>query len=173
VARTAAPRTTRRFVDDDEDASGGGRFGDVLRGSMSSLAGTVGGLNLPLRTVERLTKAVERAAVMLERIEDAGGSTRVITLLKRADRISKSVEQATKHLDKLDPNFVKRLDTALAMLVEMRQDTAAMRARLDSLEVEVRGVQTVLTDRLDRVPLMRPSRRERKAAQAADANQGT
>jgi len=163
MARSATSRSPRR--DTEEEAQSGSRFGGVLRGSMSSVMGTVGGLNVPLRTVERLTTALERAAVMLERIEDAGGSTRVITLLKRADRISKSVEQATKHLDRLDPDFVKRLNTALDMLIEMRRDTAAMRKRLDSLEQEVHGVQTVLTDRLDRVPLLRPSRRARRAAQ--------
>ena len=133
---------------------------------MNSVMGTVG-LNVPLRAVERLTGAVERAATMLERLDDAGGATRVLDLLKRADRISHSVERATRHLDRLDEDFVKRLNDALAVLVEMRQDTRAMRKRLDSLEEEVHSVQTVLTDRLDRVPLLRPSRRERRSRQAA------
>jgi len=126
--------------------------------------GTVGGLNLPLRSVERLTGALERASAMLERIEDAGGSTRIVTILKRVDRITKSVEQSTKQLDKLDADFVKRLNKALTVLVEMRDDTRAMRARLESLEGEVHSLQTAVT----RVPLLRPSRRSRRAAQAAE-----
>ena len=136
--------------------------------------GTVG-LNVPLRAVERLTGAVERAALMLERLDDAGGTTRVLDLLKRADRISHSVERATRHLDRLDADFVKRVNAALEVLVEMREDTRAMRKRLDSLEAEVHGVQTVVTERLDRVPLLRPSRRERRsrqAAKAAEASEG-
>ena len=93
----------------------------MLRGSMSSVMGTVG-LNLPLRAVERLTSAVERAAAMLERFDDAGGTTRALDLLKRGDE-------------------------TLDVLAKMHQDTRAMRKRLDSLEAEVRGLKAVLTDR--------------------------
>ena len=159
MARTAS---TRRAPQREELPAGG--LSSVLRGSMSSVMGTVG-LNVPLRAVERLTGAVERAAVMLERLEEADGATRVLDLLKRADRITQSVEKVTRHLDRVDADFVERLNEALDVLAELRQDTRAMRKRLDSLEVEV-------TERLDRVPLVRPSRRERrsrKAAQTAEA----
>ena len=98
------------------------------------------GLNVPLRAIERLTSAVERAAALLER-----------------------VERATRHLDKMDAGFMDRLNDSFRVLADMRKDTRAMRTRVDELEREIRELHTLLTDRLDRVPLMRPSRRERKA----------
>jgi hypothetical protein len=134
----------------------------VLRGSMNSVMGTVG-LNVPLRAVERLTGAVEHAASMLERLEEGGVATRVLDLLKRADRITRSVERASRHLDDVEDGFVKRLSDALDMVVLMRQDTEAIRARLDTLELEVREVRSTVTQRLDRSPLFRPSRKERRA----------
>lgn len=116
----------------------------MLRDSMSSVMGNVG-LNVPLRAVERLTTAVERAAALLERLE-----------------------RATRQLDRLDAEFVDRLNQSMRVLSDMRTDTRAMRRRVDTLEEEVRGMQALLTERLDRVPLLRPSRKQRKAAQPAE-----
>lgn len=123
-----------------------GAFGGVLRGSVNSVMGSVG-LNVPLRAIERLTGAVERAASLLER-----------------------VERTTRHLDEIDGGFIDRLNDSFQVLADMRKDTRAMRARVDELESEVRELQTLLTERLDRVPLMRPNRRERKAARAVAEN---
>ena len=123
-----------------------GAFGGVLRGSVNSVMGSVG-LNVPLRAIERLTGAVERAASLLER-----------------------VERATRHLDEIDPGFIDRLNDSFQVLADMRKDTRAMRTRVDQLESEMRELQTLLTERLDRVPLMRPSRRERKAARTVAEN---
>ena len=107
------------------------------------------GLNVPLRAIERLTGAVERAATLLER-----------------------VERATRHLDELDAGFFDRLNDSFQVLADMRKDTRAMRGRVEQLESEVRELQALLVERLDRVPLMRPSRRERKSAHAATDNGG-
>lgn len=112
----------------------------MLRGSMTGMMGTVG-LNVPLRAIERLTSAIERSAALLERME-----------------------RATRHIDRLDPRFVDRLDRSLTVLADMQQDTRAMRRRVDELEKEVRAMHKLLNDRFDRLPLLRPSRRERKAA---------
>ncbi|MBV8527235.1 MAG: hypothetical protein JOZ75_02865 [Candidatus Dormibacteraeota bacterium] len=98
---------------------------------------------MPLRAIERLTGAVERAAVLLER-----------------------VERATRHLDKLDSRFVDRLNGSFSVLADLRSDTKAIRARLDEIETDMRDLESLLTERLDRMPLMRPSRRERKAKEA-------
>jgi hypothetical protein len=119
----------------------------MLRGSVGSVMGNVG-LNVPLRAIERLTGAVERAAAVLER-----------------------VERATRHLDRLDADFVDRLNQGLRVLTDVRQDTRAMRRRVEALEEEVHAMQELLTERLDRVPLLRPSRRQRKAAEAAEAEE--
>ena len=115
----------------------------MLRDSVNSVMGTAG-LNVPLRAIERLTGAVERAAALLER-----------------------TERATRHLDRVDGGFIDRLNDSFDVLSDMGEDTRAMRSRVDQLETEMRDLQTLLTERLDRVPLMRPSRRERKVAQAA------
>jgi hypothetical protein len=128
-AQTAAPETPLM-----------GGFGGVLRDSVNSVMGTVG-LNVPLRAIERLTGAVERAASLLER-----------------------VERATHHLDEIDAGFIDRLNDSFEVLADMRRDTRAMRSRIDELETEVRELQALLTERLDRVPLMRPNRRQRRAA---------
>lgn len=117
-----------------------GAFGGVLRGSVNSVMGSVG-LNVPLRAIERLTGAVERAAALLER-----------------------VERATRHLDDVDAGFIDRLNESFEVLADMGEDTRAMRARVDELESEMRDLRTLLTERLDRVPLIRPPRRQRKAA---------
>lgn len=111
---------------------------------MNSMMGTVG-LNVPLRAIERLTSAIERAAALLERME-----------------------RATRHIDRLDPRFFERVDRSFKVLAEMQQDTRAMRRRVDELEKEVRATHTLLNDRFDRLPLLRPSRRERKAVTAAN-----
>lgn len=116
----------------------------MLRDSMSSVMGNVG-LNVPLRAIERLTSAVERAASLLERLE-----------------------RATRHLDRVDADFVDRLNQSMRVLSDMRSDTRALRRRVDTLEEEVRSMQVLLTERLDRMPLLRPSRKHRKAAQAAE-----
>ena len=123
------------------DPPAGGGFAGVLRDSVNSVVGSVG-LNVPLRAVERLTGAVERAATLLER-----------------------VERATRHLDRLDAGFVDRLNESLEVLADIRNDTAAMRDRVDEVEADVRALGALLTERVDRVPLMRPSRRQRKTAQ--------
>lgn len=115
----------------------------MLRGSMNSMMGTVG-LNVPLRAIERLTSAIEHSAALLERME-----------------------RATRPLDRMDPRFVDRLDHSFKVLADMQQDTRAMRRRLDELDKEVRAMHRLLNDRFDRVPLLRPSRRVRKAAVAA------
>jgi len=107
---------------------------------MSSVMGTVG-LNVPLRAIERLTGAVDRAAAVLER-----------------------VERGTRHLDRLDADFVDRLNETMRVLADVRSDTRAMRRRVDALEAEVREMRGLLTERLDRVPLLRPSRKKRKEA---------
>ena len=119
----------------------GGAFGGVLRDSVNSVMGSVG-LNVPLRAIERLTGAVERAATLLER-----------------------VERATRHLDELDEGFVDRLNDSFEVLAALRKDTRAMRSRVDAIESEMRELQSLLTERMDRVPLLRPSRRARKTAQ--------
>lgn len=116
----------------------------MLRDSMSSVMGNVG-LNVPLRAIERLTSAVERAAALLERLE-----------------------RATRHLDQVDAGFVDRLNQSMRVLGDMRADTRAMRRRVDALEEEVRSMQVLLTERLDRLPVLRAGRRQRKAAQAAE-----
>lgn len=123
-----------------------GAFGGVLRGSVNSVMGSVG-LNVPLRAIERLTGAVERAASLLER-----------------------VERTTRHIDEIE--FIDRLYDSFQVLADLRKDTRAMRARVDELESEMRDLQTLLTERLDRVPLMRPNSRERKAARATVENGG-
>lgn len=99
------------------------------------------GLNVPLRAIERLTGAVERASTLLER-----------------------VERATRHLDRLDADFIDRLNKGLGVLSDMRQDTRAMRRRVEALEEEVRTMHELLAERLDRMPLTRTGRKQRKAA---------
>ena len=141
-AKRAAPRRESAKRTDASENPLAGAFGGVLRGSVNSVMGSVG-LNVPLRAIERLTGAVERAATLLER-----------------------VERATRHLDEIDGAFIDRLSDSFQVLADMRKDTSAMRARVDELESEMRDLQTLLTERLDRVPLMRPSRRERMAARA-------
>lgn len=116
----------------------------MLRDSMSSVMGNVG-LNVPLRAIERLTSAVERAAALLERLE-----------------------RATRHLDQVDAGFVDRLNQSMRVLSDMRSDTRAMRRRVDTLEEEVRSMRGLLTERLDRVPVSRTGRRQRKAAQPTE-----
>ena len=110
---------------------------------MNSVMGTVGGLNVPLRAIERLTGAIERSAALLERLE-----------------------RATRHLDKVDARFIDRLDDSFDVLAQMRQDTKLLRQHVDALEKEVRGLHTLLNERFDRVPLLRAGKRTRKAAQA-------
>lgn len=111
----------------------------VLRGSMNSVMGTVG-LNIPLRAIERLTSAIEHSAALLERLE-----------------------RATRHLDRVDPRFFDRVDKSFTVLADMQQDTRAMRQRVDEMEKELRAMHRLVNDRFDRVPLLRPSRRERRA----------
>ena len=146
AAKRAAPKidTAKRSAAPENPLAGA--FGGVLRGSVNSVMGSVG-LNVPLRAIERLTGAVEHAASLLER-----------------------VERTTRHLDEIDPGFMDRLNDSFQVLADMRKDTRAMRARVDQLESEMRELQTLLTERLDRVPLMRPSRRDRKAARTVAEN---
>ena len=126
--------------------------------------GTVG-LNLPLRAVERLTGAVERAADMLARLDEGGATTRALDLLKRGDRVMRSVERATRHLDRLDRDFVDKVDRALGVVVDMRDDTEAIRLRLDAIDAELRAMQKGVSDRLERVPLLGSGRKKRRRAQ--------
>lgn len=137
--RDSATRTSSR------ESSGAGGIGGALRGSMNSVMGTVG-LNVPLRAIEGLTGAVERGATVLER-----------------------VERATRHLEKLDARFMDRVNDSFAVLADLRKDTRAIRARVDEMEADMRELQSVLTERLDRVPLVRPPRRERKAKAAEES----
>ena len=109
----------------------------MLRGSVNSMVG-VAGLNVPLRAIERLTGAVEHAALTLERLE-----------------------RATVHLERFDEDVVDRVNDALDALADMSDDTHAIRERLDSIEAEVRDVRAMVLQRLDRVPLMRPRQRDR------------
>lgn len=141
MTRTTTPRKPAARAATAKTATPPG-FGGMLRGSMNSMMGTVG-LNVPLRAIERLTSAIERAAALLERME-----------------------RATRHLDRLDPRFVDRLDRSLTVLADMQQDTRAMRRRVDALEKEVRAMNKQLNERFDRLPLLRPGRRERRAADA-------
>ena len=141
-AKRAAPRRESAKRADASENPLAGAFGGVLRGSVNSVMGSVG-LNVPLRAIERLTGAVERSASLLER-----------------------VERTTRHLDEIDGGFIDRRNDSFQVLADMRKDTRAMRTRVDELEREMRDLQTLLTERLDRVPLMRPNRRERKAARS-------
>ena len=148
AAKRAVPqRETAKRTEAAENPLAGA-FGGMLRGSVNSVMGSVG-LNVPLRAIERLTGAVERAASLLER-----------------------VERATRHLDEIDAGFIDRLNDSFQVLADMRTDTRAMRARVDDLESEMRDLQSLLTERLDRVPLMRPSRRERKTARTVGESGG-
>jgi hypothetical protein len=105
---------------DDEPVSGGG-LGSMLRGSVNSMVGAASGLNLPLRAVERLTDAMERAASTLERLE-----------------------RASARLDELDEGFLERLDTTLDSLAAMARDVHATRVRVDAIHRELREVQQLL-----------------------------
>ena len=106
----------------------------MLRGSVNSVVGTVG-LNLPLRAVERLTGAVEHAAAILERLE-----------------------RASKHIEDLDEDFFERIEETLETLLVMRDDTAGIHARMESLEREVVLLRKALSERLDRLPWIRSRR---------------
>jgi hypothetical protein len=138
--RASSGRT--RAVPEPVTAAGGG-FGGMLRGSVNSMVGAAG-LNLPLRAVERLTSAVEHAAITLERLE-----------------------RATEHLDRIDGDFLDRIHEALDALTDMSDDTRAIRERMDGIEAEIREMRELVTNRLDRVPLLRPRRRDRAQAAAA------
>ena len=118
------------------EASG---FGGMLRGSVNSVVGAAG-LNIPLRAVERLTTAVENASRTLERLE-----------------------RATVHLDRVDADFLDRVSETLDLLADMSEDTGAIRERLDALEDEVHELRTTVTQRLDRVPLLRPRKQQDRA----------
>jgi hypothetical protein len=132
--RPATPRT----ASSGEPATAGG-WGGVLRGSVNSVVGAAG-LNLPLRAVERLTRAIEQATTVLERME-----------------------RATQQLDRLDADFIDQVSETLDVLMDMREDTRAMSERMVSLEDELRNLRSLLTQRLDRVPLLRPRRKDRVA----------
>src|ERR1700730_3622316 len=123
--------------------SRGWRFRRMLRGSVNSVVGAAG-LNLPLRAVERLTSAVEHAAITLERLE-----------------------RATAHLDRIDRDFLDRIHEALDALTDMSEDTRAIRERMDGIEAEIREMRELVTNRLNRVPLLRPRRSERAPEAAA------
>ena len=135
MARTASTqRRTRR----EELPPEAGGLGSMLRGSVNSMVGAAG-LNLPLRAVERLTTSIEHATSILERLE-----------------------RATLHLDDLDADFASRVSDSLDVLTRMSEDTRAIRKRMDSLEAEVKGLRTLVEERMDRIPLFRPHRRSRE-----------
>jgi hypothetical protein len=115
----------------------------MLRGSVTSVVGATG-LNVPMRAVERLTHAIERATLMLERLD-----------------------RATEQLDRVDADFIDSVNETLGILARMGADTRAIRKRMDSMELEMRELRTVVTQRLDRVPLLRPRRRDRRASKQA------
>ncbi|MHB8717713.1 MAG: hypothetical protein ACYDAC_02320 [Candidatus Dormibacteria bacterium] len=131
--RTTTKRSGTRATAGAEAASGGG-IGGLLRGSVTSVAGAAG-LNLPLRAVERLTSAIEGTAATLERIA-----------------------RTTEILDELDADIVDRFVDTFEVLAAMREDTAAMRGRMDSMEVEIRALRLLIAERFDQVPLLRERR---------------
>jgi hypothetical protein len=144
---TRRPSSGRaRAIPEEPVTAAGGGFGGMLRGSVNSVVGAAG-LNLPLRAVERLTSAVEHAAITLERLE-----------------------RATAHLDQIDGDFLDRIHEALNSLADMSDDTRAIRERMDGIEAEVRDMRELVTNRFNRVPLLRPRRSER-AHQAAAAKE--
>ena len=116
------------------DEAGGGGLGGLLRGSATSLAGAAG-LNLPLRAVERLTTAIETTSATLERLA-----------------------RTTEILDELDADIVDRFVDTFDVLSAMREDTAAMRERMESMESEIRELRELITARFDQVPLLREKR---------------
>jgi hypothetical protein len=142
MTRRASSGRTRTGPEEPVATAGGG-FGGMLRGSVNSMVGAAG-LNLPLRAVERLTSAVEHAAITLERLE-----------------------RATAHLDRIDGDFLDRIHEAVDALTDMSDDTRAIRERMDGIEAEIREMRELVTNRLDRVPLLRPRRRDRAQAAAA------
>ena len=142
MTRRASSERTRAIPEESATAAGGG-LGSMLRGSVNSVVGAAG-LNLPLRAVERLTSAVEQAAHTLERLE-----------------------RATGHLDRIDGEFLDRVQEAFDSLADMSDDTRAIRERMDAIEAEIREMRELVTNRFNRVPLLRPGRRERAQAAAA------
>jgi hypothetical protein len=114
LAHMARQARTPRPVDVEERAASPGGIGGMLRGSVNSVVGAAG-LNLPLRAIERLTRAVEHAATTLERME-----------------------RATVHLDRVDSAFIDRVEEAFDILAAMADDTRAIRERLTGLERELR-----------------------------------
>lgn len=119
----------------DAEVPSGGGLGSVLRGSVNSMVGAAG-LNLPLRAVERLTSAIENASAILVRLE-----------------------RATTRLDEVDEDFLERAYQTLDVLAAMREDTHAMRLRLEAVECEVRELRGLIGERFDQVPLLRRRRR--------------
>jgi len=139
TAMTRAAPKRRAPAGDREQPDNGGGFGGILRGSVNSVVGATR-LNVLVRAVERLTRAIEHATVMLERLE-----------------------RATKHLDRVDDRFIERVNATLGVLNRMGTDTRAIRKRMDSMEIEMHELRMIVTQRLDRVPLLRPRRRDRRA----------
>ena len=147
-AMTRAAPKRRAPVREREQSDNGGGFGGMLRGSVNSVVGATR-LNVLVRAVERLTRAIEHATVMLERLE-----------------------RATKQLDRLDDGFFERVNKTMGVLDRMGTDTRAIRKRMDSMEVEMHDLRVIVTQRLDRVPLLRPRRRDRHADAAVNPASG-
>ena len=134
AARTTTRSTGSTSSRRPADIAGGGGLGGLLRGSATSLAGAAG-LNLPLRAVERLTTAIENTTATLERLA-----------------------RTTEILDDLDADIVDRFVDTFDVLSAMQADTAAMRERMESMEGEIRELRVLITERFDRVPLLREKR---------------
>ena len=115
MARTAG---TRRAKQEPEPAA---NWTSMLRGSVNTVVGAAGGLQLPLRAVERLTAAVENAAAALERIQ-----------------------RAAERLDSLDEDFLERITETLDILAAMHDNIAAMTERLERVEDDVAGIRAAV-----------------------------
>ena len=136
AARTTTSTRSKRATSPrpPADEAGGGGLSGLLRGRVTSVAG-VAGLNLPLRAVERLTAAIENTTATLDRLA-----------------------RTTEILDDLDADIIDRFVDTFDVLAAMRDDTAAINARMESMEGEIRELRMLITSRFDQVPLLREKR---------------
>jgi hypothetical protein len=116
-----------------------GGLGGLLRGS-GSMLGQISGLDSPARSLERLATAVERGAMLLDRLEHEVGVDRVLATLERID------------------HAVMLMETIGASLEAARRDGAEMRASLVQIEERVVDLHARAAPPLDAIPLTRPRR---------------